>query len=201
MITVTGSVMAQSVSGSTPLPGVTLAVYRVSNDSAVIAMATSDAQGHYAITVPTNNQPVDGYVKATMTGYVDTYVYPPIALIADYSGNDANLLDTTTYGLLRSFGGGTAGKGVIALAIQDASGQGVAGATLSTTPASAVYKYSDASGNPTGTSGTMADGQAFAFDAPPTGELTITAMKTGVTFKSHKLKARADVFTTTLVTE
>jgi hypothetical protein len=201
MITLTGTANQQSTSGTTPLAGVTLAAYRVTDDNTVVATATSGADGKYTMTVTTNSQPLDGYVKATKTGFVDTYLYPPQVLIADFSGADANMLDTTTFGLLRGFGGGTAGKGMIAMEVEDAASNPVMGATVMTSPASAAYKYSDSNGLPTSTSGTATDGQAFAFDAPPTGEITLTAAKSGVTFKSHKLKARADVFTTTLVTE
>jgi hypothetical protein len=38
------------------------------------------------------------------------------------------------------------------------------------------------------------------FDVP-SGDVTVTATKTGATFKSHSLKARADQFTTTIITE
>jgi hypothetical protein len=77
----------------------------------------------------------------------------------------------------------------------------LAGATVSANPAAAKYAYIDANGLPDSTTGTAADGVAFMVDVAPTGTITVSATKSGVTFKSHALKARADVLTTTLITE
>ena len=96
------------------------------------------------------------------------------------------------------FGGGHAGNGVIAMGVYDASGMPIEGAKVESNPASGAYKYSDASGFPTSTSGTAADGRAFMFDVPP-GDVTVNAIKSGTQFHSHQLNARADKFTTTAI--
>jgi hypothetical protein len=45
---------------------------------------------------------------------------------------------------------------------------------------------------------TAGDGVAFMFSVP-TGEVTITATKSGMTFKSHVVKAWPDAFTSTAI--
>ena len=47
---------------------------------------------------------------------------------------------------------------------------------------------------------TASDGIGYAFNVNPTAAITVSAAKTGLTFTSHVVKARADSFTTTPVT-
>lgn len=198
MIALSGVAEKQEQSGSTPLAGIAIAIMKRGSDTP-LATATTDAQGKYSVMVATGGAPIDGYVKATKTGYVDTYAYPGAAWLADSTQADANMLDSTTYGLLVGFGGGSSDKGVIALGVFDTAMQPVAGAEVASTPASGVYKYSDAGGLPTGTDATMADGHAFMFDVPD-GDVTVKATKSGATFKPHALVAKPGAFTTTVVT-
>jgi hypothetical protein len=198
MITVSGTAAQQAQSGETPLAGVAISAFKVGDESTALGTATTDAQGKYTMTLTTNNMPVDCYFKATKSGFVDSYSYPAGPLVKDYPMGDANMLDTSTYGLLVSFGGGHSGNGVIAMGVFDASGMPIEGATVESNPASGAYKYSDASGFPTSTSGTAADGHAFMFDVPP-GNVTVNAIKSGTQFHSHQLNARADKFTTTVI--
>jgi hypothetical protein len=95
-------------------------------------------------------------------------------------------------------GGAHDGKGLIIVEILDTSSMSVMGATVTSSPASGGYKYSDNSGTPTGTMGTNTDGAAFMFDVPP-GMVQIQAMKSGTTFKAHSLYAHPDTFTTTVI--
>jgi hypothetical protein len=200
MISISGVAEEQAQSGSTPLTGVAIALFRRGNDTP-LASATTDAQGKYSVMIATGTQPVDGYVKATKTGYVDSYAYPPAAWIADSTRGDANMITTGTFNLLVQFGGGSPAKGVVTLAVVDAADQAVTGATVSSTPASGVYKYSDANGFPTSTTGTAADGIAFMLDVPA-GDITVKATKAGgAAFKSHVIEARAGKFTTTAITQ
>jgi hypothetical protein len=198
MIHLSGVAAEQAQSGSTPLAGVTIGIFKNSDETTPIGTATTDAQGNYSIAITTNGEVVDGYLKATKATYVDTYAYPPTPWTGDSTTVDANMLTSSTFNLLVSFGGGSAGKGVITMRVEDASKAPVEGATVASIPASGVYKYSDASGFPTGTTATAADGLSFMFDAPP-GHLTVTATKAGTTFHPHPLNVRADKFTTTVI--
>jgi hypothetical protein len=198
MITVSGTAAEQAQSGSTPQAGVAVGVFKVGNDATPLATATSDAMGKYSMVVATNNMGVDCYIKATKSGYVDTYAYPAGVLYADYAMADANMLSTSTFGLLVQFAGGHSGNGVITMIVLGASGMPVTGATVTSSPASGAYKYSDSNGYPTSTSGTAADGISFMVDVPP-GDVTVNASKSGIQFVPHHVNARADKFTTTAI--
>src|SRR5687767_5912460 len=63
MITISGKTTERSISGETTVTGVTMAIFASSNESTPIAMATSNAQGDYTLTVPTNGMPIDGFLK------------------------------------------------------------------------------------------------------------------------------------------
>jgi len=76
MITISGVVSERNTTTTTPKSGVVVTAYKASDDS-VVAMATSDAAGMYSISVTTNGVALDGYLKATNTGDLDTYLYPP----------------------------------------------------------------------------------------------------------------------------
>jgi len=201
-ITVSGTAVEQQLSGApTPLAGVAVSGFTVADDNTAVATAMTDAQGNYSLVIPTHGAPVDGYIKATKSGEVDTYLYPSAPLTADFTMGQVNMVSTGNFGTLRSFIGETAGKGLVIAIVADANDQPIAGATVSASPAAAKYTYMDANGLPDSTTGTAADGIAFMVDVPPTGTITVSATKSGATFKSHAVKARADVLTTTLITE
>jgi hypothetical protein len=192
MIKISGIAEEQAQSGSTPQADVAISIFKTSDETTPLATATTDAQGKYMVTVMTGGHDLDVYIKATKSGYVDTYAYPAAPPKADYTLGDANMLTSGTYGLLVSFAGGHSGMGVITTFIADSAGTAVEGATITTAPASGVYKYSDASGFPTSTTATAADGRAFVLDVP--GMVTINAHKTGMTFHPHAGERAPDKF-------
>lgn len=201
-IHISGAATARSLSGTMPVAGVSIGAYQMGNDSTPVATATTDAMGKYTLTITTNGTALDGYVKASITGYKDTYLYPPRPLAADTDKGAINLLTTQNYDLLSTVAQGnqTAGNGLIGLIVVDAAQMPVAGATVSTTPASHPYRYDGTNGLPSSTAtATQADGVAIAFNVPATGAVMVSATKAGSTFFAHAVTARADVFTTTLV--
>ncbi|HEY5923514.1 MAG TPA: hypothetical protein VIV11_17660 [Kofleriaceae bacterium] len=200
MITITGTASERSASGSNPKAGVMVAAYKNSDAATVVAMSTTDAAGMYTLTIPTGGAPIDGYVKATVTGLVDTYLYPPKPLIADFSGASLNMITQGTLDLLSGTlcgSGQEATKGVIAVLIVDAAMTPIEGATATGTPAPAKICYNGSSGLPDrNATVTQPDGVAYMLNVGP-GEVTVNASKSGLTFVSHKVNARAGVFTTT----
>ena len=203
MITISGTASQVDTSGSTPASGVTIAAYKSSDENTVVAMTTSDAQGNYSITVPTNGAALDGFLLATLSGNVPTYLYPPAPLTADLANAPIIELSTGTYGLLTGFIGGNAPGDVIGLETVDTNYQPIAGATVSSMPAAAKTGYTPANGgNTPSTSATQtaSDGRAYLFGMPA-GSVTVSAAKTGVTFKSHSVKVHANALTTTVITE
>jgi len=200
MITISGTATEQASGGGTPLPGATIGIFKTSDETTALATTTSDAQGNYSLVLTTNGLVVDGFIKTSKSGYADNYAYPVKPWEANTSA-DPQLLKKGTFDALRFFVGSDMGKGLVVINVVDASDMPVAGATVSSTPASGKYAYSDASGNPsTSVTATAADGLAFMLSVPP-GQITISADKSGATFKSHALNAHADAFTTTSITE
>ena len=203
MITVSGNASSQGLNSTTPVAGATVGVYRESADTSPLATATTDAMGNFTMTVPTGGQPIDGFIKSTATNYLDTYAYPSGAIVANLSGININEITSGNLGLLELYAGVTqdSSKGVIALEVDDGMGSPVAGATVVSVAASNPYRYDDPSnGLPSSSAtATSSDGVAYMFNVP--GEVAIGAMKTGATFKSHRLNARGNAFTMTNITE
>jgi hypothetical protein len=195
MIAIGGIASERSISGETVVAGVTMALYATSNETTPIAMATTDAAGKYTIMAMTSGAPIDGFIKATKSGYVDLYMYPATPFISDEMDAGVNMMTPSNKDFLNSLAGGNqmAGKGMIGLQIRDAGGNPVEGATISSTPASGGYRYNNTSGLPSANAtATSADGVAFMFNVPS---------GSGKTFKAHAVIARADKFTTTSIVE
>lgn len=199
-ITISGSAIQQTQSGETPEPGVTINAFLSSNDSSPIATATTDGSGNYSMTLTTHGAAIDGYFKATKSGLVDTYVYPPVPMAKDESNAVASVITTANYNGLQGIEGTSASNGMIILVVLDSSATNpISGATVQTTPAAGTVRYMDSSMQPFGTTATNTDGLAFLFDVPPSGTVSVAASKSGMTFMSHSLKARAGALTTTIV--
>src|SRR4051812_36105696 len=95
-ITISGKVSGRDTTTTSPLAGIVVGAYKASDDT-LVAMGTSDAAGMYTITVTTGGVALDGYLKATNTGYLDTYLYPPTAVSADFAGASVNMITTNTF--------------------------------------------------------------------------------------------------------
>ena len=194
MITVSGTATASTQNSDTPLAGVVVAFFKSSDETHAVAMMTTDATGAYTLTVPTGGVVVDGFIEATISGYATNYIYPTAALAADWKA-DVNMVTTTNFGLLGAITGQSSSKGFITANVLDGTGTNVTGATISSSPAS-TYKYTASGGIPSGTTATGSDGVGYYINAP-VGEMTISAAKTGMTFKSVTLKSHANALTVT----
>jgi hypothetical protein len=116
-----------------------------------------------------------------------------------------NMVTPTTFDALSTFAGGNQmpGKGVVAALVvsgPDVTSTPVAGAAISTSPASTAYRYNGTNGLPSATpTMTAADGIGYAFNAP-VGAMMVTASKSGSTFQATTLTVHADALTQTIVT-
>jgi hypothetical protein len=201
MITVSGTATEHTLQGTMPVSGATVAAYSSAAPGTVVVMTTTDASGNYSLMLPTMGKPVDGFFKATKSGYTDTYLYAPAPLTADFSGAAVNMLTTGNFGVLFTLCGVSQDMtmGTIAVEVESAPTMTVAGATVSSTPAAAKVCY-DSGGLPSrNATATATDGIAILFNV--TGMATVSASMSGATFKSHGLNATANAFTTTLITE
>ncbi len=203
-ITISGVASEIGIGGRTPRAGVAVTVFKVSDDS-MIATTTTDAQGAFSLTAPSNGSPVNGYLMATKTGLKDTYLYPPGPLSMDYAGVTVLMLTPQTQMQANSIGGASAPdttKGWIGVLVVDgqlATSTPSMGAKLTASPMGEIH-YNSSSGLPQAQAmSTATDGIGYVMNVPA-GEVTVGATKTGTTFKSHAIKARADKITLTLVT-
>jgi hypothetical protein len=64
-IMIGGKTTETGLGGESVVAGVAMAAFASSNESTPLAMATSDAQGNYTLSVMTNGTPLDGFLKAT----------------------------------------------------------------------------------------------------------------------------------------
>src|SRR5690242_11611807 len=76
MSTSSGPARAPRLTGTTVVAGVTVGAYRSTDHVNPVTTATTDDQGNFTLTITTGGVALDGYLKGTKTGYVDTYLYP-----------------------------------------------------------------------------------------------------------------------------
>jgi hypothetical protein len=183
--------------------GATIAAYRNGDDTTPVAMTTSAQDGTFALSIPKTGGPLDGYLKATKQDLKDAYLYPPAAITADITA-PVNMIKQATWDTLVGFAIGTgnqqADKGLIALLVVSgltADSTPVTGAVVTSSPQSTV-RYNNGP-FPNGTTSTAADGLAFLFNVA-TDSVTVSAKNGATTYPSHSVKARANVFTTTIIT-
>jgi hypothetical protein len=180
-ITVSGTV---AEFGSSGVAGARVDAFKTGTAGSIDS-ATTDAQGNFTMTVATGGVPLDGYVKASKTGYVDTYAYPSAPLPAN-TAITLTVVTPTEFNLLAASMSvtPTAGDGALAIRPVDCTGAVVAAATVSTSPASAPH--SDGSGD------------FFEFNLAP-GTVTVTGTYQSHTFRSHPVVSFADAVTITIV--
>lgn len=202
MITISGQATARSLMGTAPVKNATIEAYKNSDQTTPVATTTTDMQGNFSLTISTGGVALDGYLKATASTYMDTYLYPPAPLTADFAGAAVNMLTPNNFSILSLTlcqSNQMTTEGAIAVEVVDTTGTFVQGAKLASTPVAGTYCY-DANGVPNSSAtATDTDGVGFMFSI--TGDAAVTATKTGATFKTHTVKARAGAFTTTIISE
>ena len=171
--------------------GATVSAHAKANNQQV-ATATSDANAAYSLSINTNNVPFDGYLKATFTGLLDSYTYPPAPLAADLTGADIAMISADNLGRLALFAQATVtpGTAVVGVSVVDCAGLPVIGATVSFDTADGnteVVYGNEATGIPdprlTATDGS---GLAIGFSVPGqnTGTTTVTVDYQGTLFSN-----------------
>jgi len=200
-ITVSGMATKRENTSSSAAAGVMVSAFQTADPNTAVANATTDASGNYSMMITTNGKALDGYLKATLATFLDTYLYAPKPLDADFSSASINMINSGTLGLLSGTLCGNAqdaAKGVIAVLVVDAANNPVAGASVSSTPAAAKYCYNSGGFPSRNATMTDTDGIAYMLNVAP-GQVTVSATKTGTTFASHAVNARAGTFTTTVI--
>lgn len=204
-VTVSGQATSQDAQGSQPQAGVTIEAFRNADENTPLATTVTDAQGNYSLTIQTNGEAIDGFLKATKTGFKTTYLYPPYPLMMDFNMASVIMVTQATWDVLNNIAAGgqqQPGNGLVALIVTDGANP-VGGAKVTSNPApTPETRYNELVGTvalPSSTAmETHTDGVAYLFNLPP-GQVTVSATKAGMTFASHNVKAWADELTTTVI--
>ena len=203
MIAISGTATKRMLLDTTPAAGVTVNAYRNSDANTSVAMATSDANGMYTMTITTGGTAIDGYLKATLAGFVDTYLYPPAPLTADFDSASLNMVDQNTIDVLSGTFCGSqqeATNAVVAVLVVDANNAPIGGASVSSSPEAVKNCYNAGGGGVPDKTATVTDTDGIAYLVNlPAGQVTVSASKSGLSFSSHEVNARAGVLTTTVI--
>ena len=159
--------------GVFPEAGVKLDAY-VNGDVSPRATVTSDAQGAFSLNVPSGGTANSGYLLATKTGLVPTYLYAATAVYMNLPGSTDVIVSGQTIGNLTNAAGVTQDptKGLISVQIIDCGGAPIAGAHL-TSPTGAVF-YTSQGAPSAGATATDGSGVIYIFNVP-TGPVTLGA--------------------------
>lgn len=194
LVTVNGAIRANALAPG-PVSNAIVTAFRVGAPD-TIAIDTSNTPGDYAVSITTGGTPVNGYLRVTHSGQLDTYAYPSRPLVANLTTNvlmpTQNELDFlgAAVGVTQS-----GSNGFIGVVVKDCFGATVAGATVSTIPAGTV-RY-NAGSTPSGSAtSTSSDGVAYVFNVPA-GDVTVRANGGGETLRQHVVTARAGTVTLT----
>ena len=213
MITISGTATERSLGAPTVVKGAVIGAYTRAAPTTVVVMTTSDGSGNFTMNVPTGGVALDGFLMATGSNaqgsaYLDTYLWPPAPLTANFGSASVNFVTSgnlgTATGLLCGVNGGqVATDAAIGLEVLDSAGSGVGGATVTASPAAAKYCYDSGSGSnalpSAAATSTDTDGVALLINVPAGGEVSLTASESGDTFNTHSVIAVANAFVTTIV--
>jgi hypothetical protein len=193
-VTVSGQIRQNALS-PTALGNAIIDAFRTGNPTALVT-DTSNTPGFYSLSISTGGAPVDGYLRVTHSGQVDTYAYPSRPLFMDLmtnvlmpTSNELAFLGTAV-GVTQA-----AGNGFIGVVVKNCAGTALAGATVSTNPPGTVKYNSGSTPSSTATS-TSSDGVAYVFNVTA-GNVTVMANASGNVLRQHVVNARANVVTLT----
>ena len=158
-------------------------------NDANLGSTNADGSGNFALSIATNGAPVNVYLEAFGSAFMETFAWPPGPLSADDTGVTVEMTTTTTLASFANLCGASqdASHGtVIVEAIHDNAPIG--GAKITSSPLAG---------------GSCADpfmaGVTALFDVPP-GLVTVEATGSG-TFVQHTVNALAGTLTLTQIVE
>ena len=134
LVVVNGAIRANALSPGPVSNAIVIAFRRGAPGSDTLAFDTSFTSGDYAVPIVTDGFPVDGYLRVTHSGLLDTYAYPSRPLVENLTTNvlmpTQNELDFlgVAVGVTQS-----ASNGFIGVVVKDCFGATVPGATFSNT--------------------------------------------------------------------
>jgi hypothetical protein len=183
---------------TTPIDAVAVEAF-IGTSTAASATATSAANGTFTVTLATSGTPLDGFLRATKTGFIDSFFYPPTPVAANTSQAAILLATTQTFAALTALAQVTPDPtaGTLVVDVLDCLGHPVSGAAITVLPAGTIRYLQNMTPSTTATS-TDATGLAAAFNVSA-GAVMVGASVGGRTLRQHMLNVRADVVTITSV--
>ncbi|GBD98456.1 hypothetical protein BMS3Abin07_00470 [bacterium BMS3Abin07] len=176
-VTISGTVVYSPDSGpDVMLQGITVEARNPSDDS-VIATTTTDANGAYSVSVPANQ---DFYLHATgKTIGSTTYVSDNLQIENEAADKTVNfwLIDTGTLNMVATAVGiDTTNDAIFAMGVEDSNGTGIAGVSVSPSPAvsNIWYHQLDDSLSPTGPTTTAGEPSVIGNVSSPGANGTYT---------------------------
>jgi hypothetical protein len=162
-----------------------------------LATATSDAMGAFTLSaLPTSNVPLDLYIKATATGDLTSFVYPPHPLAASLPTAPVLMLDVNQQAFIAGVANVTItpGDATVLVLVVDCASHPISGAT-------AIVQQNGMDVGQPFTSG-QAMGGTLVFNVPAdtaASGTTIGASYMGMNFPTHPVTAFADGIVETVV--
>jgi hypothetical protein len=192
-------------SGQAPVAGASVQGFSRTDVMNPQASTTSDMNGAYALNVPTNATPVDGFIRFAAPSYITTNVFAPDPLQQSLNLSSAPLIGTQVLQLLPILAEVTVepGDGIILVQVEDCAGDAIAGATVNVVGADVgtVVRYASAGDPPLPSpnqEATTDNGTVFIFNVPP-GDVTLEFEYMGTALQANILKIFPDQATVTLV--
>jgi hypothetical protein len=137
-------------------------------DQVRLATTSSDADGTYAVTVPTHNAPVDTYLDVRHPGHLRTRAYPVPQLTSDSRADVIVFSNATLQDCAAAAGVSQPSSTAFILAQLFESNQPAPGATAEVTPSGRVRYTDPSTSKPGGTQGaTDEDGLVWIFAVQP----------------------------------
>lgn len=177
------------------LANVTIDVLDANNN--VLGTTMTNATGDFSKTLATGGVPVSGHLRATLSGYMQTFVYPSRPIDADKAMLPIAMTTTAGMTTIAQLGGVTydSAKAMFNVAVLDCDTNLVQGATITTNP-QGTLRYSDMSGTPTaGLSATTSFGGAWVFNVTAGSVLITGQTMDGIQFRSVSVNALAGAWT------
>lgn len=186
-ITVTGNVFDPLTRDRAPIAGARIEFIETHGDR-LLAVATSDEQGVYSVSLETGGKPISAYVRASKEGRVTSLIFPPDPLTTDLAPCAAfertrgcilvALLTPMGADAMARFAGvmRDPAKGEVLSIAADCSSRGVPveGATVEISPKPEQVVYTHGPFPAPGAEATDSSGRSFGFNIKP-GRATIQA--------------------------
>jgi len=196
---VEGKLFAVTNYNVAPVTGATVVLRRRGTD-AVLAQATTAADGGFTMTVASGGAPVDGTFTVAAAGYRPTRVDPGDPLSG---GENALMLVADDAELARWYAAAgttfTQGSPTLLTAAVDCAHDTLDGSTIEVAPAPATVTYYDAT-NKRWDAGLAASTNGFALVTGPASSVSVTAKLGATSLPAHAISVQANALTIAVLT-